>query len=97
MLPDTCLGCKGCCTNMGVNIFDDEDIIFPIELTKLIYLRPDLYPPLGKRFRVMKHKENGECIALDENGYCSIYEYRPMVCKDFERGSQECLDSLGRL
>lgn len=93
-LPESCLGCKGCCTSVGVNIRDTEDIIFPVELTEIIYLRPDLYPPLGKRFRVMKHKENKECIALDDNGHCTIYEYRPQVCKDFERGSQECLDSI---
>lgn len=97
-LPDSCLGCKGCCTNMGVTIQDNEDIIFPIELTELIYLRPDIYPPLGRRFRIMKRKLNGECIALDsDTGHCTIYEYRPMVCKDFDRGSQDCLDALGRL
>lgn len=97
-LPESCLGCKGCCTNMGNNIFDDEDIIFPIELTEIVYLRPDLYPPLGKPYRVMKHKPNGECIALDsDTGYCTIYDYRPRTCKDFERGSKECLDALDRL
>ena len=97
-LPESCLGCKGCCTNMGVNIFDNEDILFPVEMTEVIYLRTDLYPPLGRRVRIMKHKENKECIALDsDTGHCSVYEYRPRVCKDFERGSQECLDSLGRL
>lgn len=82
---------------MGVNIFPDEDILFPIELTEIIYLRPDKYPPLGKPYRVMRHKPNGECIALTDNGFCSINDFKPKICKDFERGSKECLDSLDRL
>lgn len=97
ILPDSCLGCKGCCYNMCVNILETEDILFPIELTEIIYLRPDLYPPLGRKARIMRRKENKECIALDANGHCSIYENRPLVCKEFERGSKDCLDSLDRL
>ena len=97
MLPESCKGCKGCCTNSGVNIFNDENILFPIELTEIVRLRPDLYPG-GKPFRMMRHKENGECIALDsETGICTIYDIRPKVCKDFERGSDECLSALIRL
>ncbi len=36
----------------------------------------------------------GECknLATDENGweYCSIYNERPSVCRDFEEGGQKC-------
>lgn len=91
-LPESCLGCKGCCTNMGVNILDTEDILFPVEMTETTIT------PKGRVFRWMKHKLNGECIALDSNtGYCTIYDYRPTICKDFQRGSEECLNSLDRL
>ena len=92
ILPDSCLGCKGCCTNMGVNILDSEDILFPIEMTQTTIT------PKGRPLRWMKRKTNGECIALDsDTGHCTIYSDRPQVCKDFERGLQDCLDALGRL
>jgi len=91
ILPDSCLGCRGCCTNSGVNVFDTDDNRITVEMTVTTIT------PNGRVFRWMKHKENKECIALNEAGQCSIYEYRPQVCKDFERGCTECLDSLDRL
>lgn len=37
----------------------------------------------------------GDCqyLATDQNGweYCSVYEERPQVCRDFEMGSPKCL------
>ena len=95
MLPEVCLGCKACCTNVGVNLFEEDNI--PENMIETIALRPDKYPPLGREFKFMKHKINGECIALTTDGRCSIYETRPTVCVDFERGSKDCLDLLDKL
>ena len=39
-------------------------------------------------------QRGGACIALARDGRCSIYEDRPQVCRDFQRGSEECLRKL---
>lgn len=44
--------------------------------------------------REMRQRQ-GACIALTRGGLCSIYEDRPLVCRDFQRGSEECLRKLG--
>lgn len=44
----------------------------------------------------MKMKD-GHCIALKKDGNrftCSVYENRPQVCRDFERGSIACKKCL---
>jgi Fe-S-cluster containining protein len=32
------------------------------------------------------------CVWLARDGTCKHYEYRPTVCRDFERGGKDCLD-----
>lgn len=36
------------------------------------------------------------CKALDQFGSCSIYQDRPQVCRDFERGGVDCLEMVKR-
>ena len=39
----------------------------------------------------MARLADGWCAALDRNTMlCSIYEKRPLVCREFEMGSYEC-------
>lgn len=36
-------------------------------------------------FAILKKKEDGNCVLLDENMKCTIYENRPQVCKDYKQ------------
>ena len=39
----------------------------------------------------MLRLDDGWCSALDRKTLkCSIYEYRPLICREFEMGSYEC-------
>jgi Fe-S-cluster containining protein len=41
---------------------------------------------------IMARLEDGWCAALDRNTLlCSIYEQRPLICRDFEMGGYDCL------
>ena len=37
-------------------------------------------------------KSGNPCIWLTSDNKCKNYEHRPMVCKDFEIGSESCLE-----
>lgn len=37
----------------------------------------------GKVVWMLKHKPNGDCVYLDENG-CSIHDHAPWVCRMFD-------------
>jgi Fe-S-cluster containining protein len=42
--------------------------------------------------RSMAQLDDGWCAALDRNTMlCTIYEQRPLICREFETGSCECL------
>jgi Fe-S-cluster containining protein len=41
----------------------------------------------------MLRLDDGWCAALDRNSMrCTIYEVRPLICREFETASPECLD-----
>ncbi|WP_158770302.1 YkgJ family cysteine cluster protein [Paraglaciecola sp. L1A13] len=43
--------------------------------------------------QVMHRLEDGWCAAVDrETMLCTIYENRPLICREFEMGGFECLD-----
>jgi Fe-S-cluster containining protein len=45
--------------------------------------------------RCMDQHGNGACVALDPSTkLCAIYERRPQVCRDFQRGSGLCRQIL---
>jgi uncharacterized protein len=42
--------------------------------------------------QTMARLEDGWCAALDRNTMaCTIYEKRPLICREFEMASRECL------
>ena len=42
---------------------------------------------------VMLRLDDGWCAALDRNTMmCTIYEKRPLICREFEMGAPECID-----
>lgn len=77
-----CEGCGLCCF-LSVELVAGMDDV-PDELTEVV--DDDGYESLQMKIH------NGHCIALTEDGRCSIYERRPTVCRDFEFGSDRCLD-----
>jgi Fe-S-cluster containining protein len=39
----------------------------------------------------MLRLDDGWCSAIDRDTFmCSIYEKRPLICREFEMGSYEC-------
>ena len=47
---------------------------------------------------VMRRLDDGWCAALDRDSMrCTIYEVRPLICREFETGSAECLDERSHI
>jgi len=43
--------------------------------------------------QVMARLEDGWCAALDRDSMlCTIYEQRPLICREFEMGSYDCVE-----
>lgn len=41
---------------------------------------------------VMARLEDGWCAALDRDTMmCTIYQQRPLICREFEEGEHECI------
>lgn len=41
----------------------------------------------------MAQLDDGWCAALDRNTMmCTIYDKRPLVCREFKMGGDECID-----
>ena len=54
---------------------------------------PDRFVEIDKwGSRSMARLDDGWCAALDRNTMkCTIYEKRPMICREFEMGGYECI------
>lgn len=64
----------------------------------------DIPPELTEQDRwggwVMARLDDGWCAALDRNTMlCTIYERRPMICRDYQAGDSDCIGErlLGNL
>lgn len=78
--PVTCANCQACCCQLEVRIVTDTGVPFN-------YIEYDKWGG-----EVMKRADDGWCQALDRNTLmCSIYENRPLVCREFEMASDECI------
>lgn len=68
-----------------------------------------LGPEAGRRAHFTGHRaymkmQDGHCAALEPRQaadgatdyFCSIYERRPQICRDLQRGSAECHGELSR-
>ncbi len=81
--PDSevsCSNCKACCCRLEVMLITDTGV--PDYLVKM-----DRWGGMS-----MAQLSDGWCAALDRNTLmCMIYEKRPLVCREFEVGSYECL------
>ncbi|MEZ7860769.1 MAG: YkgJ family cysteine cluster protein [Aeromonadaceae bacterium] len=76
-----CHHCAACCCRMPVLVLGDP-------LVPERYVRED---ESGLAF--MAQGDDGWCIALDRNTLrCTIYEWRPQICRDFAMGGLDCQD-----
>jgi uncharacterized protein len=75
----TCSNCQACCCRLEVLIITDTGV-------------PDVHIARDKwGAETMLRLEDGWCSALDRDTYlCTIYENRPLICREFEMGSYEC-------
>lgn len=82
-LPETCMGCAGCC---WLHAEVEEGDPTPLGLT-------EIDPEDGKRY--MKRGKDMWCVALDKKTkLCTIYDKRPTCCREFEPGTKPCFDAL---
>ena len=82
-VPDTCKGCGACCTGLNVTTEGGNVPVIMAEGTGAL--------------RSMRQRSDGTCVALNpETCTCAIYLDRPEVCRTFNDGSAQCLESLNR-
>lgn len=76
----SCSNCQACCCRLEVILISDTGV-------------PDRFVGLNNsNVEVMARSSDGWCSALDRNSMsCSIYEQRPLVCREFEMGGNDCL------
>ena len=76
----TCSNCQACCCRLEVMLISDTGV--PQE-----YIETDRWGG-----EVMARLDDGWCSALDRETFkCTIYEFRPWVCREFEVGSHACV------
>jgi Fe-S-cluster containining protein len=76
----TCASCKANCCRLEVMLITDTGV--PEK-----YIEFDIWG--GMR---MSRLDDGWCAALDRDTMlCTIYDKRPLICREFEMGSFECL------
>lgn len=78
--PDiACSTCRANCCKLEVMLITETGV-------------PERYIKTDKwGSEVMLRLDDGWCAALDRDTHmCSIYEVRPLICREFEMGSFEC-------
>jgi Fe-S-cluster containining protein len=76
----TCATCKANCCRLEVLLITETGV--PEQ-----YIEFDQWGGM-----TMARLDDGWCAALDRNTMlCSIYDKRPLICREFEMGGTECL------
>lgn len=78
----TCSNCEAICCRMEVMIITDTGV--PSR-----FIKTDKWGS-----QTMNRNDDGWCSALDRNTMlCSIYKNRPLICREFAMGEDECIDA----
>jgi Fe-S-cluster containining protein len=90
-----CRGCwAGCCT-MPVQVTSEElfhmgfieahQVNGPLKRLAQRLIKMGIIRSFNSRTRLfrLKQHENGDCVFLDANRLCKIYENRPSICRGF--------------
>ena len=76
-----CLTCANCCKTTSP-IFYDRDIE---RLAKFMKLKPSQF--IEKYLQIDPEKDyvlkTSPCIFLGNDNYCSVYEHRPLACREY--------------
>ena len=77
----SCSNCKACCCQLEVLLISDTGV-------------PERFIEIDKwGGMTMARLDDGWCSALDRSTMlCTIYEQRPLICREFTLGDYECLD-----
>lgn len=76
----TCASCEACCCRLQVMLLTETGV--PEQ-----FIESDQWGG-----QCMARLDDGWCAALDRNTMlCTIYELRPLVCREFAAGSYECM------
>ena len=84
-----CLDCGACCREA----YDAVEVSSKDPVRKK---QPNWIVQVDKRYQV-KRRANNTCAALQSDLKCVIYADRPNCCRDFEKGSVNCLFARRRL
>ncbi|MCT8986037.1 YkgJ family cysteine cluster protein [Shewanella phaeophyticola] len=77
--PITCSNCQACCCRLEVMLITETGV-------PKVYIAKDNWGG-----EVMRRLDDGWCAALDRDTMmCSIYELRPLICREFEMAEYEC-------
>ena len=77
----SCTTCRANCCKLEVMLITETGV--PAQ-----YIKTDKWGS-----EVMLRLDDGWCAALDRDTHmCSIYEVRPLICREFEMGSFECIE-----
>ena len=80
----SCSSCKANCCRLEVMLLTDTGVAEH-------FIERDDWG--GER---MARLDDGWCAALNRSTMlCRIYEQRPLICREFEMGSRECMDERG--
>ncbi|MEH6357512.1 MAG: YkgJ family cysteine cluster protein [Pseudomonadales bacterium] len=76
----TCANCRACCCRLEVMLITETGV-------------PERFIDIDRwGGSVMARLEDGWCAALDRDTMmCTIYELRPLICREFEEGEYECI------
>ena len=75
----SCSNCRACCCRLEVILLTDTGV------------PPKFIVEDEWGGRTMDRLEDGWCSALDRNSMtCTIYDKRPLICREFEMGEHEC-------
>jgi len=91
------INCKGCSKNCCGKIKNLRPVLIPSE-EKKFGKNSDIVKIKFRKMLVLKRKENGNCIFLDDKtSKCKIYSERPLECKlyplllDFSEGKAKVI------
>ncbi|MDM8350341.1 YkgJ family cysteine cluster protein [Pseudomonas sp. sp1636] len=77
----SCSNCAACCCQLEVMLITDTGV------------PPRFIATDDWGGEVMLRLDDGWCAALDRDSMrCTIYAVRPLICREFETASSECLD-----
>ena len=79
-MNDICEACGGKCCQGIIEVYSQDEIYYDESLV--------CEDPICHFDRIIQ-TVNMQCIAL-KDGKCSIYEKRPLVCREYAVGNQRC-------